>query len=258
MPASTRTLLAAGAATVLLLAGCGGDVAGTASPASGEASSFPSSFPSSSSSSSSSSAPAPSSAPSGADQDLAAGLLPAASFAPGGQVVPVTQEQLEQGAAANEQASAGSVVTPEACAAAVTSTQVDVADFEAVAAQAASSGTAATVELLLSGGPVAGSVDRLRTTVTACPSATVSSPQIGQATVDFTLVEAAPLGDASVVVSYTTGVAGTSVPTLLGLVEDGERLLTMVLTDAGGGAVDPAAFVALVQQAFQYQADQLD
>jgi hypothetical protein len=44
---------------------------------------------------------------------------------------------------------------------------------------------------------------------------------------------------------------------LLGMVRDGERLVSLTQVDAAGGA-DPAAFTALLQQAVEQQSAALD
>jgi len=129
-------------------------------------------------------------------------------------------------------------------------------------------GTTVTVEMLVRGGPIEGSVDQLADAAERCPEAQISSPDIGEATVRFEDVPVADLGDGAAAVRYTTVVAlpdGTSVsvPALLGAVEDGDRLivLTSLAVDPNGAAVAPpdaAAFTALLEQAYQKQADALD
>jgi hypothetical protein len=48
-----------------------------------------------------------------------------------------------------------------------------------------------------------------------------------------------------------------TVPLLLGMARDGDRLVSLTQTDTAG-AVDPAAFAGLLQQAFDQQASALD
>jgi hypothetical protein len=48
-----------------------------------------------------------------------------------------------------------------------------------------------------------------------------------------------------------------TVPLLLGMARDGDRLVSLTQTDPAGGA-DPAAFATLLQAAFAQQADALD
>jgi hypothetical protein len=52
--------------------------------------------------------------------------------------------------------------------------------------------------------------------------------------------------------------ARVTVPSIIGLVRDGDRLVTLVATDTGGGTPDQAAFTTLLQQAHDVQAEQLD
>jgi hypothetical protein len=91
----------------------------------------------------------------------------------------------------------------------------------------------------------------------------VTSPQIGTATVDHAELDVPDLGDGSAGASVTTTVTGPdgrpqSVPALVGVVQDGERALVLVSTDTQGDAPDPAAFTALLEQAFDAQAAALD
>ena len=70
------------------------------------------------------------------------------------------------------------------------------------------------------------------------------------------------LGDGSAGLAVTLSVTGhdgqpVTVPLLLGMVRDGDRLVSLTATDPTGGA-DPAAFAALLQQAYEHQADALD
>ncbi len=245
-PLRAPAVLTAGLLASGLLAGCSGD--GSSEEAADTASA----------STSSSAAET-----SGSDEgsDLASGLLPAEAFGADATVVAITPEQLAQGTGL-----AGSMegvqITPEACASAVQGTQPAVEDFEDVAAQSATRGTAVTAQVLMRGGPTDGAVDVLTNSVAACPQAQVTSPDIGQATITFEALPVPELGDASAAVRLTTTIAqpdGTqvSVPTLIGLVEDGDRLMTLVSLDQGGAAPDPAAFTALLQEGYEVQADAL-
>jgi hypothetical protein len=238
-------LLAAGLAAVAPLAGCGADeVTGQASAAS----------------SSASSSVATSGSLSGAD-DLSGGLLPADAFPDGTVVTPVTSEQLQQQAQLAGGSLKGLTVTPENCRQAVRGTQPGLQDVEGLAAQTATLGADATVEVLAAGAAVTGSVDELTAAVADCPQATLTSPQFGTATVAFSTVEAPDLGDGTAVVGFTTSVTANgqavTVPALIGVVQDGDRTVTLVSTSAGGAA-DPAPFLALLEQAYQHQADALD
>jgi hypothetical protein len=245
-----RAALAGGLAAALLLAGCGGD---DGAPESGDAAQ------------SSEKADRTKSGAS-AEADLASGLLTADAFGPDAAVVSVSPEQLEQGAGLA--GSLGDVeVTPAECDAAVEGTQPDIGDFDDIAAVSAQSGTTVTVEMLVRGGPTEGTVDQLADAVQRCPTAQISSPQIGTATITFEGLDVADLGDGAAGLRYTTAVAlpdGTqaSVPALIGAVEDGDRLLVLMslvvdTTGQGAAPLDPAAFAALLEEAYQVQADAL-
>ncbi|MGO8609989.1 hypothetical protein ACC848_44340, partial [Rhizobium johnstonii] len=74
-------------------------------------------------------------------------------------------------------------------------TQPDLKDFDDVAAVSATVGTTVTVEMLVRGGPIEGSVAQLADAPERCPEAQISSPDIGEATVLFEDVPVADLGD---------------------------------------------------------------
>jgi hypothetical protein len=171
-------------------------------------------------------------------------------------------------------------VTPEACAGAVQGTQPDLDAFDDVAGVTATAGSTATVEILLRGGPTDGAVAQLAEAVERCPEARISSPQLGEMTIRFEELPVPDLGDGAAAVRYTTALTmpdgtETTVPALVGAVEDGDRLVVLLSvadpagvgvppdpaapTDpaAGGAARDPAAFTALLEEAYETQADAL-
>jgi hypothetical protein len=247
---STRRLACAvvGATTGLtLLAGCGGG-------GSDESAEAPTTTSSSSSSAAETSA-----------ADLASGLLTQEQFGADATVVPITRDQLEAGAGLSAMGK-DLEVTPEECAPAVQSTQPDLEAFDDIAAVTATSGSVVTVEVLLRGGPTQGVTDLLASAVAACPQAQVSSPEIGTATVTFEPLPAEDIGDGGVALRYTTVVDlpdGTqvTVPALLGVFEDGDRLgIVTTLSDPTSptaAAPDEAAFADVLQQAYQVQSDAL-
>jgi hypothetical protein len=232
------------AAVALLLAGCGGgdateDAAGSSAP---------------------SSSAAETSAP-----DLASGLLTTEAFPDDATVAAISMEQLRAGAGLSALGK-DFTVTPAECAPAVQGAQPDLEAFDDVTGLSATSSSGVTVELLLRGGPTAGAVDVLATAVERCPQAQISSPQIGTATVTFEEVPVPDLGDGAIALRFTTAVTlpdgtPTSVPALIGVFEDGDRLgLLTSLTDPsrpGAPAPDAAAFAELLAQAYQVQADAL-
>jgi hypothetical protein len=220
---------------------------------------------------SSSSSPASSSAAEESEApDLASGLLPAEAFGPDAAVVAVTQEQLAQGAGLAASGAEGLQITPEECATAVEGTQPDFDDFDDIAAQSATTGSATTVEVLVRGGPTKDTVGQLEEAAARCPQAQITSPAIGSATITFEPLEVGELGDGAALLRYTTAVAlpdGTqaTVPALIGAVQDGDRVLILMNLETaaitGGAAAapaDPAAFADLLAQAYEAQAAALD
>jgi hypothetical protein len=205
---------------------------------------------------------APSSAQEAHESELAAGLLPAEAFGEDATVVPLTEEQLRQGAGLTAQLKDVKITPPE-CLTAVQGTQPDVESFDDIAAQSATVGSTTTVEVLASGGATGASLDAMAQAVTRCPQAEISSPAFGTATITFESVPVDDLGDGSAALRFTTVVAQpdgsrVSVPALVGAVRDGERLVTLVSLSQSGAAPDPAAFTQLLQQAYEAQAEALD
>lgn len=243
-------LLTAGLLSVAALAGCGSEVQGQASA-------------------STSSSPAGSSSVSGSTgaladvADLSAGLLPAEAFGAGVQVTPITADQIQQGQ--NQLGGLGLrdvTTTPESCAPAVKSVQPGLEDLEGLGAQMVTVGSGATVEILAAGNGIADGVDQLGSTVASCPQATITAPQFGTANVTFTALDVPDLGDGSAGLTMTLAITGpdgqaVTVPVLLGMARDGDRLVALTATGPTG-ATDPAAFAALLQQAYDHQADALD
>ena len=246
--AALRTRSAAGAAGlcgVALLTACSGtdDTAGEPTASSAPAST--------------SSAPAE---PTDEAGGLAAGLLPADAFGKQAKVVALSREELRQSAGlAADPASLD--VSPEACADILSATQPPIDDYEDVAAQSATVGATTTVEVLLQGAGTGGAVTTLTEAVESCPEAQISSPELGDATLTFETLEAPAVGDAGAAVRYTTtltqGGQEVSVPALVGVVQDGDRVITLLTIATDGSSPDAAAFTSLLQQAFEVQADQL-
>lgn len=243
----TRLRAPLGLAAAVLLAGCGGgDVEGSASPAS------------SSAPSSSSSAPSPSTG-----TDLARGLLPAEAFGPGAQVTPLTEQQLRQSGAAAGASTEGLQVSPPECDQAVQGTQPSFDAYDDVAAQVAVLGTTTTVQALVSGGPAEDAVTGLEGQLGNCRQVQVSSPEVGTVTIAFDDLDVPDLGDASAGIGFATTATGpdgqqVTVPALVGAVQDGDRALVLLSTDTGGGRLDPVAFTGLLEEAFDAQAAALD
>ena len=121
--------------------------------------------------------------------------------------------------------------------------------------------------MLLRGGPTTGAVELLAGAAEACPQATVTAPQLGEVTVAFEDLPVSEMGDASAAMRYTTSVTApdgrqTTIPAMVGAVEDGDRLLVLVSLanpSAGGqpAPMDPAAFADLLEQAHTVQSEAL-
>jgi hypothetical protein len=199
-----------------------------------------------------------------APADLAAGLLPAEAFGPGARVLPVPGQRLSEHALAGMGAPADAAVTPEACTAALQALPVHQPPAaEDLAAQVAVQGTTYTAQLLSVAGPAAGLVGRVPELVGQCPQVTVSSPGHGSATIDLATFDVPDLGDAAVGVSVAVaatepGGTGREASGLVGLVQDGDRVLTLATGDREGAEPDRAAFTALLEQAHEVQAAALD
>lgn len=196
--------------------------------------------------------------------DLTAGLLPAEAFGPDARVVPVSGEQLSRGALPGMGAPADVEVTPESCTAALQALPMQQPPAaEDLAAQVAVRGTTYTAELLAVAGPAAELVGRVPELVDQCPQVTVSSPEHGSATVDLATFDVPDLGDAVVgvsveVVATEPGGAQREASGLVGLVRDGDRVVALATGDREGAGADRAAFTALLEQAYDVQADALD
>ena len=214
---------------------------------------------------SSSTAPAPtsSSATAEAEDDggaLGAGLLPDDAFGEQATVIPLSKEQLRRSAGlATEPESLE--VSPESCREVLSSTQPPIDDYEDVAAQSATVGATTTVEVLLEGEVTARAVETLVEGVERCPEARVGSPELGEALLTFENLDAPAVGDAAAAVRYTTtltqGGQEVSVPALVGLVQDGDRVVPLLTIATDGSSPDAAEFTSLLEQAFEVQAEEL-
>src|SRR4051794_24976177 len=111
---------------------------------------------------------------------LASGLLPADAFGPGASVVALSAEQLKKGAGFAATAGKDLQVTPEECAVAVEETQPRLDEFDDVAAETATVGTTATVEMLVRGGPPKNAVRRPPPAPTPGPPGQGPAPPNGQ------------------------------------------------------------------------------
>jgi hypothetical protein len=250
--------LLVGAAVATLVAGCAGN-GGSGSTASG---------------SSGTRAPAasPSSSASGPQESpLAKGLLSPSAFGAQATVVSLTLQQFQQATSGRLGTAAGVTVDPPRCAGALRSTQTDTSRVEDLVAEAATTRSSdrgtVTVEAIATGEIVDGAVDALNAAVQSCPEVTVSSPQLGRATVRFSEIDVSTIADAAAAVQFTTtvtppGHGAVTVPALIGAVRDGDRLVLLLdaaasnpnggtASSSGTGVAPPdtAAFTALLRKA---------
>ncbi len=207
-------------------------------------------------------APAPSAEAAAATStagDLAAGLLPADAFGADARVLPVSGERLSHGGLGAIGSPADVQVTPESCTAALEALPVPQPPAaDDVAAQIAVAGTTYTAELLAVAGPAAALVGEVPALIEQCPQVQVGSPEHGAATIDLATFDVPELGDDAVGVTVTAvatepGGAQVTVPALVGLVRDGDRVLALATGDRAGGEPDRAAFTALLEQAYDAQ-----
>jgi len=206
--------------------------------------------------------------------DLSAGLLPAEAFGAGATVTPLTEDTFRSGDAPHlpmglgPEALAGLTVTPDACVQVLAQLRSDVMDgpgaagITGAAAQLATAGTSRTVEVLASGKTVEDAVATVEQAVVDCPTATVTAPELGTATVTVTPIDAAEIGDGSVALDISVSATSASGATitvrgLAGMVEDGDRLVTLLSGDLLAQA-DRATFLDLLEQAYERQASELD
>jgi hypothetical protein len=162
---------------------------------------------------------------------------------------------------------AGLTVTPESCTTALEAMRgapPQPEDLQGFAAQLGEGDgpTSATVEVLAAGPLVQGAVGQLTDAVEACPQVTVTVPQRGSATVGSEVLDAPDLGDGAAAVSVSATVTPAAGPpmtvaALVGVVQDGDRLVSLLSTGEAG-TLDRAAFLELLEQAYEHQADALD
>lgn len=235
-----------GLGALAVLAGCADSPGGTASA---PTSSAPASTGSSSGGDGAeSTAPTPT-------EDLTAALLPAEAFGPDATVVTVSVEQLSS---ASTGLPAGASITPETCAQDVGGTQLSVEDFGSIVAQTATTPVGVTVQVLAESDQLDGTTPRFDELLARCPQVTVTAPDGSTATIDFTALDVPALGDTSEGVTYTTAVRGTdgtnlTVPTLLAVATDGNRMLYLQQTGTNTAPLDQAAFTTLLEKAFDTQ-----
>jgi len=232
-------LLGAGLVAGSLLTGCGSDATTATAPAAatGPATVAPAADPAA---------------------DLADGLLPAAAFGPDATVTPMPADRLGH---AGELSGALSLVqiSPDSCASALRGLLPQAAAVSDAAGQVARTGDAVTAELLARPGAGVDAVGQLTALAKACSSAQVSAGQYGSGTVTVSPLDVPALGDGAAAVSVAVEASGPdgrawSGTGLAAVVKDGNRVLALAQGAPSGGTVDPAAFSALLQDAYDAQA----
>jgi hypothetical protein len=244
-----RRLLATALIALTVLAAA----TGCAEPAGGEAAAAPPSTSASSAAPSSSAAEELRTA-----DELAAGLLPAEAFGPEANVVTVDVRQLSTGASGG--LPQGATVTPLECGQGLGATTVSPEDFGVVVAQSATSPDGVTVEVLAESGQVGDAAPAFDELVERCPRVTVDAPDGTSVTVDFAAFDVPDLGDASDGLRFTTAVSASdgtqlTVPSLLAVATEGQRLVFLQRTGADSAPLDEAAFTDLFEQAVRAAQD---
>jgi hypothetical protein len=199
---------------------------------------------------------------------LAAGLLPAEAFGEGARVLPLTPELLAGAGLPSGALPSGALPPdveglPDDCARVLAGLPHPSGSTPDAAAQVAMAGAQVTVQALAEGPALAGALDVVRQAVAACGEVAVSAAGYGSGRVTVTSfdvgIEAADALGLSVALSATADDGRqVDVSGLAALVQDGDRLLALATGDPGGGAVDRAAFLDLVEQAHEVQAAALD
>jgi hypothetical protein len=194
--------------------------------------------------------------PMSTNDELAAALLPAEAFGPDANVVTVDVRSLSTSASGG--LPEGGSITPAECGQSVGATQLTPDDFGAIVAQSATSAAGVTVQVLAESEKIEGKASQFDELVAQCPQVTVNAPDGSTATVDFAALEVPDLGDSSDGIHLTIAVQGPdgtnlTIPSLLAVATDGQRLLFLQQTGASSAPLDGAAFTALLEQAFEAQ-----
>ena len=207
---------------------------------------------------SSSAAPSSAAEEPSTEDELAAGLLPADAFGPEATVVTVDVRQLSTGASGG--LPEGATVTPPECGQGLGATTVSPEDFGVVVAETATAPDGVTVEVLAESEQVGDTAPRFDELVEQCPRITVDAPDGTSVTVDLAAFEVPAVGDTSDGLRFTTAVSapdGTqlTVPSLLAVATEGQRMVFLQRTGADSTPLDEAAFTGLFEQAVQTAQD---
>jgi len=212
----------------------------------------------------------PTSAPPSASSELAAGLLPADAFGEGADVDVLPFDGVPYfghwdhwdhwGYWGHDDES----VTPAECQTALDEAATQIGDVQDAAGQVARADETRTFEVLAVPAESGDAVAQFQAVVDACGAVSFSEEH-GDADHGDVQVSIDPLdvpdGMAGVSVTfsgtYPDGSWGASA--LMGIAQDGDRVLLLAqMSHDEDTALDPAAFTALLQQAYDVQSDALD
>lgn len=192
------------------------------------------------------------------NDELAAGLLPAEAFGPDATVVTVDLREISTSSSPLPE---GATVTPAECGQGLGAIQLGPDDFGAVVAQTAETPTTLTVQVLAADdGIEAGSSAAFDELLAQCSRVDLTLPDGSTGTLELRELEVADVGEVSEGVVLTTTVNGpdgstATVPGLLAVAVDGQRLMFLQQLGADGAPLDEAAFADLFEQAFKAQQD---
>jgi hypothetical protein len=204
------------------------------------------------------------------DSDLAAGLLPAEAFGEGADVDSLSLDHLDHWGDHWWWDDEGDVTPPE-CRTALEQAASQFSGVTDAAGQVARTEEVRTIEVLAVPDAPVDAVEQFTAVVGACDSVSFSerhdhADMTGQVSIDE--LPGMPEGMAGVSVTFSGDYPGGSwsATALAGVAQDGDRVLALVQTshDHGdlespdGDPLDPAAFIALLEQAYDVQADALD
>jgi hypothetical protein len=214
--------------------------------------------------------PAESSATPSASSELAAGLLPADAFGADADVDVLPFDGVPyfgpwgHGGHWGHWGHDDESVTPAECQTALDQAATQLGDVQDAAGQVARADGTRTFEVLaVPAGPV-DAVEQFQAVVDACGAGSFSEEDgdgaHGDVQVGIDPLPGLPDGMAGVSVTFSGSYPDGSwaATALLGVAQDGDRVLALAQMSRDDAAPDPAAFTALLQRAYDVQADALD
>jgi hypothetical protein len=215
--------------------------------------------------------PAESSATPTASSDLAAGLLPAEDFGEDADVdllpfdgVPGFDHWGHWGDWGHHWGDEDESATPTECQTALDEAATQFGDVQDAAGQVARADGTRTFEVLAVPAESMDVVGQFQAVVGACGDVSLTDQDgdegHGDATVSIEPLQGLPGGMAGVSVTFSgTYTDGSWAATaLIGVAQDGDRVLVLAQMSHDDTALDPAAFTTLLQRAYDVQADALD